>query len=56
MFYFEVFPCRLPEEMCILLTACRKAAEASYPLPPTGPYHSGSTTLSNRIAASRKNI
>ena len=49
----NVYGYRLPQGSRIFLTTCRKEAEASFPLPLTGPYRLGSATLSNRLAASR---
>ena len=43
---------RLPQEDRLSLAACRKGAKATFTLPLTGPYHSGGTTSSNRLAAS----
>ena len=48
---FHVFPCRLPVRTSFSLTACRKESRASFPLPPTGPFRSEGTTLSDHTAA-----
>ena len=45
--------CRKKLVVAFCLTACRKEAEARFPLPLAGAHSSGGTTLANRLAASR---
>ena len=40
-------------KLVLFITACRKEAKASSPLPLTGPFRSEGATLANRLAASR---
>ena len=41
------------KEFIVVITACRKEAEASFPLPLPGAYRSEGATLANRLASSR---